>query len=131
MGTAKIERMLSESIGVQMVKDKRHDLEKKGQLQIDQLAKLAQIVAKGGAQEHKGFWVALAKRIVGEGEAEAITTDLSSVGRAAFEAAFPGGSGGPDFPEFSIWKEQLLKEIKKPGSVKEELLKKKKEERKR
>merc|ERR1712039_388314 len=81
----------------------------------DQLAKLAQTVCKGGALEHTGFWTAFAKRIVGQGEAESITGELSSHGRAAFDAVFSSdGSSGPKFDG----KDVLLQEIKKPGSSK-------------
>jgi len=127
--TARVESMLSDSIGVLMVRDKRKDLESKGQLDPDKLAKLAQTIAKGGCVDHKLFWIALARRIVGEGEADPITEDLTSVGKAAFEAVFPDGSGGPEFPEFCVWKENLLSEIKTPFSTKTKLQQKRQRKR--
>lgn len=89
---SRAEDLLTESMGSDMVRDRRVELEGKGQLTADQLAKLAQMVIQIAA-EHRHFWKALATRFTGQGEAEGVAGDLTSVGKAALESAFPEGSG--------------------------------------
>merc|ERR1719343_1917342 len=79
-----------------MVRDRRVELEKKGQMTADQSAKLAQMLVPV-AVDHRKFWKALAARFTGWGNAEGFAADLTSVGKAALEAAFPEGGKGPEF----------------------------------
>lgn len=89
------ENLLTESMGDDMVKQRRKDLEAKGQLSADQLAKLANTLAPHAAK-HQEFWQALTKRFAGHDLSEGIAGDLTPAGKAAMEGCFPGGSG----PEF-------------------------------
>jgi len=89
------ENLLTESMGDDMVKQRRKDLEAKGQLNADQLAKLANTLAPHAAK-HQEFWQALTKRFAGHDLSEGIAGDLTPAGKAAIEGCFPGGSG----PEF-------------------------------
>lgn len=89
------ENLLTESMGDDMVKQRRKDLEAKGQLNADQFAKLANTLAPYAAK-HQEFWQALTKRFAGHDLSEGIAGDLTPSGKAAMEGCFPGGSG----PEF-------------------------------
>eukprot|EP00931_Biecheleriopsis_adriatica_P007380 TRINITY_DN108670_c0_g1_i1.p1 TRINITY_DN108670_c0_g1~~TRINITY_DN108670_c0_g1_i1.p1 ORF type:complete len:981 (-),score=222.15 TRINITY_DN108670_c0_g1_i1:17-2959(-) len=72
-----------------LVIDKRRELEAKGQLTADQVAKLAQIFAPAVRRE-KFFWEALGSRM------QELPKSLSAAGFASMETAFPSG-GGPEF----------------------------------
>merc|ERR1712039_750329 len=81
---SRAEDLLTDSMGAQLVHNRRKDLEAKGQLTADQLAKLAQTVAPK-APDHTSFWKALATRFVGQGEAEGVAEDLSALGKASWK----------------------------------------------
>lgn len=76
-------------MGPDLVIDRRKELEAKGQLTADHLAKLAQTLARA-IPDNRTFWEALGSRL---GE---MPKSLTSAGHASLEVAFPAGRG-PDF----------------------------------
>lgn len=94
-------------IGPDMVSQRRADLEAKGQLSADQLAKLAQVLAPS-MPDHKAFWEALGRRV------SDMPSALSAAGMAALDAAFPNGAG-PSFPA----KERMLRMVRQEKKERE------------
>jgi len=92
----RVDGLLAESMGMDLVFQRRAEQEAKGQPTADQLAKVAQMLAPV-TPNHKDFWKALAFRFIGEGDMEGIAGSLTSAGRAAIDAAFPKGGEGPIF----------------------------------
>jgi len=117
----RVEDLLTDSMGAEMVKDRRVGLEAKGQVSADQIAKLAQTLAPK-APDNTSFWQALAGRFVGGEFAEGIAGSLTAAGKASIEAAFPQGEG----PEFA-GKAAMLKAVKDGGTKKEKPKEKEKE----
>jgi len=76
-------------MGLDLVVDRRKELEAKGQLTADHLAKLAQTLSRG-ISDNRTFWEALGSRLA------EIAKSLTSAGHVSVDAAFPSGRG-PDF----------------------------------
>lgn len=76
-------------LGPDRVIDRRRELEAKGQLSADQLAKLAQTLAPT-LPGSSAFWEAFGERMA------ELPKSLTMAGHASLDAAFPGGRG-PDF----------------------------------
>merc|ERR1712150_443083 len=94
---------LENLLGPDQIAARRSELEAKGQLTADQLAKLAQMLGLA-MPTHNTFWAALGRRIRDS------VDDLTDVGQASLEAAFPNGAG----PEFD-GKSKLLKAVVEAG----------------
>merc|ERR1712151_163602 len=75
-------------LGSDLVVDRRRELETKGQLTADQLAKLAQTLSSTSCSS--AFWEALGERIA------EVPRSLTTAGHASLDVAFPSGRG-PDF----------------------------------
>merc|ERR1719362_662100 len=106
--TTRQEALLTESLGLDLVRQRRGELEGKGQLNADQLGKLAQMLAPVDPH-HQVFWKALALRFVGQGEAEGVADALTHSGKVALQNAFPSGAG----PEFE-GKADMIDAIRNP-----------------
>eukprot|EP00928_Gymnodinium_smaydae_P069958 TRINITY_DN538_c1_g1_i1.p1 TRINITY_DN538_c1_g1~~TRINITY_DN538_c1_g1_i1.p1 ORF type:complete len:1196 (+),score=313.45 TRINITY_DN538_c1_g1_i1:116-3703(+) len=84
-------------LGPETALKRREEMEAKGQLSADQLAKLATMLAEG-ASGHTSFWRAFGRRMVGTEEAEGLAFTLSATGRQSMEAIWAGG-GGPELDD--------------------------------
>jgi len=95
-------------LGPDLVVDRRRELETKGQLTADQVAKLAQILAPV-LSDSRSFWEALGDRLAD------CPRSLTSAGHASVAAAFPPGGGGPDFEG----RRRMLRKVEDALSAKE------------
>lgn len=95
------------TVGYDYVVDRRRELEAKGQLSADQVAKLAQSLAST-VSDYSRFWEALGKRLA------EMPKSLTAAGHASLDAAFPGGRG----PEFDS-KSKMLRAVDAARTAKE------------
>jgi len=95
-------------LGPDLVIDRRRELEVKGQLSADHLAKLAQTLAPA-VPDIKSFWEAWGSRLA------EMPKSLTTAGHASLVAAFPDKDGGPSFES----KSRLLRTVASAQAAKE------------
>merc|ERR1711920_146794 len=93
------ENLLTESLGIEAVRQRRLELEEKGQLTADQIARLSQML-EVEVRLPQTYWNAVAERYVGQGNGEGIASTLGEAGQDALADIFPMTGttyGGPEF----------------------------------